>query len=635
MSSLPRPLFSLLLALGLTLPLLSLRAETLTAAKVTTALDAPAGLTFSSCTGAALRTTYTNDNVGNEEETGKGTVRPVAGANFLELSGSGTPLAKPRSGRIKAAFSFQVQGAGTLTFQHRVNTYGFNDDCLVFYEGDIDGEDAELLSIGGDYWSKVEKDDDGNRWYGVNDYSFWNEDSLSFSADAYSRTIHVALLAPELGEWYDPPDAETTKENDLQYKAWLDAFVWEPDEDTFLCNILPESGTTFGANGLNVSLGTDYLKDDGTPLFTFRYTLDGSTPSAQSPLYDDQEGIDIQQSCRLRVAVFEGATLITNAISADYTLREPLPPPRIQVSPGDPFVTGALIHFYPAEPVAYSLDYRYTTDGSTPTADSPSGTSCSLNAPGTLKVRAYDDGTLGEVATFTATRPPAPVVSRILDEKGNLSPNGVFLESADLFLASSSQPAEGEWAIYFRAAGHAPAPASSPLVVGNDTTVEFLLHRKEETASALLSHGQTFLLDSDIQSCTLRKAQEEDGQWLLSQLSSPGWNLVGITRDLPVPQQQAILAWLKPLAFSPDRKAYAQATELAAGNSYWVFLSNDQPPETGKPEAFYSAEASPSQASGSSPWRLVPKDALYFYDGTTYQRSPSVPNKLPGWTNAP
>ncbi len=638
MSSLPRPFFSLLLALGLTLPLLSFRADTLTAAKVTTALDAPAGLTFSSCTGAALRTTYTNDNVGNEEETGKGTVRPVAGANFLELSGSGTPLAKPRSGRIKAAFSFQVQGAGTLTFQHRVNTYGFNDDCLVFYEGDIDGEDAELLSIGGDHWFEVEKDDDGNRWYDVNDDSFWKEDSLFLSTNAYSRTIHVALLAPELGESYEPPYADLDPKGtqpDLQYKAWLDAFVWEPDEDTFLCNILPESGTTFGANGLNVSLGTDYLKDDGTPLFTFRYTLDGSTPSAQSPLYDDQEGIDIQQSCRLRVAIYEGDTLITDSLFADYTLREPPKAPVIQVSPGAPFEAGALVRFYPSEALPYSLEYRYTTDGSEPTAESNSSSYCTLYGPCTLKVRAYDDGTPGEVATFSANLAPAPVVAGIQAD-GLASSNGVFRELAALFLVARSRPSEGEWDLLYRVRGNdtPPATPSSPLLIGGDTTVEYLLHRRDET-SAVFSDGQTFFLDSDVQTCTLRKAQEENAEWLLGQLSRKGWNLVGISRELPAIDQQKLLAWLQPVAFSPDRKIYCLATELAAGNSYWVYLSNDQPPETGKPEAFYSAEASPSQASGSSQWRLVPQDALYFYDGTNFQQAPGVPNDLPGWTNAP
>lgn len=617
------------------LPLL-VHGDTLSAAKVADALDAPQGIVFSSCTGASLLAKYSNPNIGNEDETGTGTVLPVAGGNFLQLTGSSSPLLKPRSGRIKAAFSFQVKGAGTLTFQHRVATEGSYDDCLVFYEGNIDDENAELLSIGGDYWGKMEKDEDGNRWYEVNDYSFWNEESLFFSADAYSRTIQVALLAPKPDDFYDPKEeSEKRAENDIQTKAWLDAFVWEPDKSAILCDILPESGTSFGANGILAYLSTDYQDSEGTPLLTFRYTLDGSTPTEKSPLYNDQEGIPVNRTCRLRVGVFEGSTLISNDIYADYSLREPLPPPRLQVSPGDPFVTGAEIHFYPAEPVAYPLDYRYTTDGSTPTADSPSGTTISLNAPCTLKVRAYDDGTLGEVATFTATRAPAPVVYRLLDEEGNPAPNGVFLERADLFLASSSLPPEGEWAIYFRAAGSTPLPAGSPIIVDDDATVEFLLHRKEKTASALFSDGQSFLMDSESRSCTLWKAQEEDGQWLLSQLSSTGWNLVGIPRGLPVQQQREILAWLKPIAYSPVQKIYRQATDLAPGNCYWVYLSNGELPEEGRPTAFYSREI-PATTTGepTSQWRLTDKDALYFFDGGAFQKAPAPPNELPGWTNA-
>ena len=122
---------------------------------------------------------------------------------------------------------------------------------------------------------------------------------------------------------------------------------------------------------------------------------------------------------------------------------------------------------------------------------------------------------------------------------------------------------------------------------------------------------------------------------MLSQLSSTGWNLVGIPRGLPVQQQREILAWLKPIAYSPVQKIYRQATDPAPANCSSVYLSHGELPAEGRPTAFYSREI-PATTTGepTSQWRLTDKDALYFFDGGAFQKAPAPPNDLPGWTNA-
>lgn len=601
----------------------TLSAGSVTAAKLAAALDSPAGVVFEQGTGASVVSSYSSSNIGNSEETASGKVMPVAGSTFLQMDGSSSPKAKTRSGRVLASFSLTVQGAGTLSFQQRVNTYGQNDDCLIVYEDDMDDT---LWEQGGDYWAKVYVDEDKVKWFDINVDGFFNEESVSLSTRKYKHTITFALLAPDGSDpySYDPPDSETKSEYELLYKAWLDAFVWEPNEDAAVCQFLPGSGTSFGANGILVYLNSDYVNEDNQQIFTFRYTLDGKTPSASSPLYNDQEGILIQESCRLQVAVYEGSTLVRNDLSADYILRDAPQAPTVLLSQGLPFLGTATASFSAASE-APALAFYHTTDGSEPGPDSPVGENCVLSEECTLKVRACDDGTWSPTATFPVKRAEAPMADILAD--GEESGCGVFIEKAVLSLSSG---ARGD--IYCRLNDGEEQVYAAPLEFTADATAEFLFH-PANTDSAL-ENGSTLLLESAATTAEMRKAQLDDGAWLASQLTGRGWNLLAVTRGLPPATERDLAQWLKPYGYRADGRLYAQVSRMEQGNSYWIYLSNGALPD-GRPESLYSVsvegDSEGTEGGIAGAWRLALKNALYYFDGV-FRKTASPENDLPGWT---
>jgi hypothetical protein len=613
-------LFALLALISLST---GLSAGTVAAAKLTAALDSPAGVTFSQCTNASVISSYSSSNIGNSEETAAGKVLPVSGNSFLQMDGSSSPKAKGRSGRVLSSFSLTFQGAGTLSFQQRVNTYGYNDDLLIVYEDDIDDT---LWEQGGDNWAKVYVDEDKEKWFDINVDGFFNEESVSLSTQKYKHTLTFALLAPDSSDidYYDPPDSETKSEYELLYKAWLDAFVWEPDEDAAICQFQPESGTSFGANGIQVYLNSDYVDDNDQRIFTFRYTLDGKVPSASSPLYNDEEGISIQKSCRLRVAIYEGSTLVNNDLYADYVLRDAPQAPTCTLSQGLPFYGTATASFS-AVSEAPALEFYYTTDGSEPGVDSPKGSNYVLSEECPLKVRAYDDGTWGSTAVFPVKRAAAPVATILAD--GEESKGGIFIEKAELNLSSSTKGG-----IYYRLGDGAAQSYSAPLEFSEDATVKFLL-KPAESKNALTS-GTTLYLESAPASAKVRKAQKDDGTWITSQLTNKGWNLVAIPRALPPSMEKALSQWLKPYGFQTTTKQYLQPSRMEQGNSYWVYLSNESLPTAGKPEVFYSVEgdSTDADAGATSTWRLVLKNALYYLENGIFRKADSPENEHSGWT---
>ncbi len=162
--------------------------------------------------------------------------------------------------------------------------------------------------------------------------------------------------------------------------------------------------------------------------------------------------------------------------------------------------------------------------------------------------------------------------------------------------------------------------------------MEFLL-KPAESENALAS-GTTLYLESALASAKLRKAQKDDGEWITSQLTNKGWNLVAIPRALPPSMEKALSQWLKPYGFQTNTKQYLQPSRMEQGNSYWVYLSNGSLPTAGKPESFYSVEGdSPDADAGTTgTWRLVLKNALYYLENGIFRKADSPENDHSGWT---
>lgn len=611
-----------------------LTGDTIGIDKLAEALDSPSSVTFTAkCTNAAVVKSYTDGgNIGNAEGTGAGRVLPVAGSSFLQMTGSGSPVNGLRPARVRSTFAFQVAGAGTLSFNYRAATYGSDDDVLIFYTSDIDDT---LFEASGEYWGVRYYDKDAQEYvYDLLENDFFNDGEFSFDTTKYARTVTVALLAPAK-EDYTGPDADEKKENVIKYQAWLDNFVWTPDETAVLCGFSPAPGSDFGGFGAEIFLMTDYMDSDGNPAVTFRYTLDGSAPTASSPVYKETveigedgtetvRGIQIDETTTVRVAVFEGSKLIRDDLSATYTLRDAPSAPVAAASLQEPF-DGTMDVVVSAATTASSLMYYYTVDGSEPTSLSKVAEKgiCQVTGPCILKVRASDEGILGETATFQVVQDPAPAFSVLAELEGYPSGNGLFDTKASLSISA----AEGHRAFY-RLGASAPQAYSTPIDVFSDTTIEAVSVRTEEVTGIV--SGGVCPMNSAPVSIALRKSDSnDDGKWITDLDFTQGWNLLPITREISYSMGKDLAAWLNPYGYSPEENSFNKVESLASGNSYWVYLPDGTLPSSGKP-AFRSlsreGEANPPDGS----WRLVDKNALFFYNGTHFLQVKPEDN-LPGW----
>ncbi len=111
------------------------------------------------------------------------------------------------------------------------------------------------------------------------------------------------------------------------------AGVWEGDPVLDYVHIAPW-GRLFGGTPYPVPIQAD-LNCPQVPGAELRYTLDGSDPTAASPLY--QRPIKINETTLLKAAGFKGETLVTRISEAQYWKYPPVPnPPNVYVSELNP-----------------------------------------------------------------------------------------------------------------------------------------------------------------------------------------------------------------------------------------------------------------------------------------------------------
>lgn len=160
--------------------------------------------------------------------------------------------------------------------------------------------------------------------------------------------------------------------------------------------IAPANGTNFISSG-NVTLTTT---ESGA---TLRYTTDGSSVTASSPLYSQPIAID--KNTTVKAMAFKAGMANSNEVNASFTVRAAMP----SISPN-----GATFKGLGSVSLASSTSgttIRYTTDGSAVTASSLLYASpITIDANTTLKAKAFKTGALESVeasASFlVAVLPP-------------------------------------------------------------------------------------------------------------------------------------------------------------------------------------------------------------------------------------
>ncbi|NMA42914.1 MAG: hypothetical protein GX946_05985 [Oligosphaeraceae bacterium] len=501
----------------------------ISAANLSKALDYPAGIIFITSEGSwTLKTgTVSGANIKNV---------PSAGSTYLE--GKAPDKDSPQK---ESRFRFKVQGAGTLHFRYQVSLDYYNDSELCLYMGNY--EDGCL------WWDSDTLDNSvepGEAW--------WLEDEVYFGGETYTKEAVFAILGPD-SEYYEKLELDAESGEKLDGKAWLDKFVWEPDEDMHILYFEPDP-EMFPAFDEWEAI---YLESDYDNV-VFRYTTDGSIPTLESPIFDPYHPIIIEENTTISVCAYEGNTKIGEPVyRASYQLMTSRPTLTLQQ---EDFSDSAILSFESKTPGA---QFYYTrnnqipirlADGN-PGENTFTGNSLTLANDTVIQVMAYADGlaeSLPVVQNYVKQEQP------IHNYEVDHNPNNQYAYF-DWQVAFTLSAAEGSRVIYeINGVRQEPLAGGSTIdPVFNETTQ---LRFQAQQEGNLHSRTVTLNFYKTVQDITLAKPEQ------------PGWHLFFLPGEVSQGTSQGLIQNLQPFAYDSQKKGYARPKILHGGQSYWYFVAN-------------------------------------------------------------
>ena len=374
---------------------LPLTATALSIADITRALDLPGNVTVTGFTQAGSDAKWeTIKGSSLKKYVTSGTI-PIKDTYVLQAK-----TCKKKDPQKTAYITMRVQGAGTLHFNYQTSLDVDNDSRIYAY---LDGDS-----------SFPEWEESG--WFAKDEYMtgdwFWYEGEIYLDGESYTRTLTLAIDCPDGdSDYYEKPDL--WDDDVLDYVAWLDNFTWEEDTWTDFLVFSPDPET----DGIfSDTCDVDIISSYGN--LSFYYTLDGSTPTKQSNLYNPDQGITINQTTTIKAQAYDGSDPIGKIHEATYTAR--LPEPTIVYK--DDKIGSAKIEL---TSTVSGVTFYYTIDGTSPTYDSngtPTGTtktgnSLTLDKTTTVTAISHKSGQPDseEMTETVSVTTPAPTIT-IADE---------------------------------------------------------------------------------------------------------------------------------------------------------------------------------------------------------------------------
>jgi len=250
----------------------------------------------------------------------------------------------------------------------------------------------------------------------------------------------------------------------------------------------PAATPSFSPSGGTYSTAQSVTISDSTPGATIRYTVDGSTPTTSSLIYSSP--ISIASSQTLKAIAIASGYSASAAASASYTIVPPAAAPGFNPA-GGTYASPQSVTLTDSTPGAV---IHYTTDGSTPTAGSPTYSSpIPVSSSQTIKAMAvasgYTPSTISS-ATYTITL-PVPAATPTFSPAG-----GKFTSSQSVLLSDSTPGA----VIYYTTDGSTPTPSSTPytgaIVVSTTKTIKAMAVASGYTNSAVAAETYTITTSS-------------------------------------------------------------------------------------------------------------------------------------------
>lgn len=223
-----------------------------------------------------------------------------------------------------ARIKLRVRGPGVLSFMYKTSCdYG---DALNAY---VDGEEAWPFDsdsgYGDDYgWEEGEVYVDGGLAEdGPTAGTYYHEIILEYFKDETEYDGKTAIPdgpeKPVRADYYDNQDykeAVAEYNEEMKYfhdRVWIDNLRWAPEPVELRLD--PDPNPINEEEDPEVAAQRGVFQDEVTVQllsnaedfgYQLRYTIDGSLPTANSPLYDESVGITLQQSATVRARVYDG-----------------------------------------------------------------------------------------------------------------------------------------------------------------------------------------------------------------------------------------------------------------------------------------------------------------------------------------
>lgn len=345
---------------------------------------------------------------------------------------------------------------------------------------------------------------------------------------------------------------------------WLDHFVWEPTKPSL--NFYETETSTPAWDFLKISFNTN-VADFG---YAILYTTDGSKPNATSTLYNETAGITIDKdNTTVTANVFaklEDGTyqLISEDLEISHTFSIIASSPVVKrndtLSSPTEIVLDVTQSYEPNS-------IHYTTDGTTPTANSPKleQTTIRFSAPCTFKAICARDGIQNSVVvSYEIQQTPQPLPVQLVDNAGNTILSNVYFSTNIYVKCTTTANATCRYSID----GADYVAYTKPFLLkasNNKTSATAVIVAEEEDKLASIPYSITVY--PAVASWTLSTSNGTN----VTQMQV-GWNLVAFPITLApeylAPLQESYVFY----SYDANAETYTQMETLAEGTAYFMFL---------------------------------------------------------------
>ena len=538
------------------------------------------------------------------------TTTPAAGGSCLYTTDDNDGTA--------ARLALKVRGPGTLTFLYKTSC-DYSDAFNVYVDGDPAWSDS---GYGFDYtWVETEIAIEGGLAPGgLFTGTFFHEIVFEyFKSEPYYDGSAKIPDGPLRDDFETLAEYNEAKKY-FHDRIWLDHVVWTPDPLEIRLSPNPnpindeEPPAEAARRGVFIdTLTVNVLSNKDEFGYHLRYTTDGTTPTASSPLYSDETGIVLTGTGTVKAKMFDSiATGAPVAVSPEvlvtgaFQAKAAAPALAVDLNASTPDTVLCQATTTTADAV---ILYTFLPDA-IPDQPWPEN-GLAVTQPGTLRAMTSrpDGGTLdSDIATLTISRAEPPVLTAVVD--GTPLPPQARAYAGNTVIITVDSPTGS--ALY--------ATSSDPGAVWNDYTAPLQFNQEPVTVLARATLAGS--LASAPVALNLLPADQNftfggiGGAITLHQ----GWNLLGMPLS-PTPEAMDILlaVWPEVFAVDPETDTLIRPDWLAQGQGFWLYCD-----ETTPSALAIGGAVAPATSAATAGWRLLTPAADETNPVTAWRWSPEA-----------